>query len=67
MAVEFELKFRATPQALSEIAEAVRGERKCLEMQTTYYDTAAGDLSARKYTLRRRLENGCGPCVRASG
>lgn len=63
LAVEFELKFRATPQALSEIAEAVRGERKRLEMQTTYYDTAAGDLSARKYTLRRRLENGCAVCT----
>lgn len=32
-------------------------------METTYYDTPAGALSARHYTLRRRLENGESVCT----
>ena len=32
-------------------------------MHTTYYDTPSGALSARFYTLRRRLENGISVCT----
>lgn len=63
MAVEFELKFGATPLALTQIREAVQGQEQILQMQTTYYDTPSGALSAKKYTLRRRLENGVSVCT----
>ena len=60
MATEYELTFRATPQIL-------RGDYPCywetIEMETAYYDTPSGALSARRYTLRRRLENGISVCT----
>lgn len=63
MGVEYEWKFAATPQVLSAINEAFGGESSLLEMETTYYDTPTGALSARHYTLRRRLENGSSVCT----
>ena len=63
MGVEYEWKFTATPQILSAIDEAFSGEKNLLEMETTYYDTPTGALSARHYTLRRRLENGVSVCT----
>lgn len=58
MAIEFELKFRATDAAIDAIRKAF-SEHKVTEyqMETTYYDTVSGALSARHYTLRRRMEN----------
>ena len=57
MGVEFELKFRGSAEALDAIEKDAQGKKQHYHMQTTYYDTPTGALSARKYTLRRRLEN----------
>lgn len=56
MGFEFELKFRATPDALDKIKKAYPGGQM-ITMQTTYYDDVDGSLSAKKYTLRKRQEN----------
>ena len=63
MGVEFELKFRGDAQSLDAIEADAQGEKACYHMQTTYYDTPDGALAARKYTLRRRLENGRSVCT----
>ena len=52
MAIEYELKFQATPQQLAQIDRAFQEEGQTLSMETTYYDTPSGALSARHYTLR---------------
>ena len=62
MGREFELKFRATPEQQEAIA-ALYGDFSTITMETTYYDTPNGDLSARHITLRRRLENGSAVCT----
>ncbi len=63
MATEYEWKFNANAQVLSAINEAFPGDGQKLSMETTYYDTPSGALSARHYTLRRRLENGISVCT----
>ena len=63
MATEIELKYAATAQQILQIRDAVAGDYTSISMETTYYDTSAGDLSARKWTLRRRLENGISVCT----
>lgn len=63
MATEFELKYAATPAQLQQIRAALPGEYTAISMETTYYDTPGQDLSARKWTLRRRLENGVSVCT----
>lgn len=63
MGIEFELKYKATPEALAAVAAAVAGERAHFEMRTTYYDTVHRQLSERRWTLRRRLENGRSVCT----
>ena len=63
MGIEFELKFRATPEILDAIEKDVRGEKRHFEMATTYYDTPDRKLKQVKYTLRRRLENGVSVCT----
>lgn len=63
MATEYELKFRATPQVLAAIDRSIPGSARQLCMETTYYDTPSGGLSARRYTLRRRLENSTSVCT----
>ena len=63
MGVEYEWKFSAEPETLSAIAEAYPGKQAVFQMETTYYDTPTGALSARHYTLRRRLENGISVCT----
>ena len=63
MATEFELKYAATTAQLSKIRAAVPGEYTAISMETTYYDTPDHALSARKWTLRRRLENGTSVCT----
>lgn len=63
MAIEYELKFRATADAQAAIRQAVQGPELLYQMQTTYYDTPSGALSARKYTLRRRMENDTSVCT----
>lgn len=63
MGMEFELKYRADAAALSRIREALAGQAQLYEMQTTYYDTLDGSFSSRKWTLRRRMENGRSVCT----
>ena len=63
MATEFELKYAATAAQLDGIRAAVPGEYHSISMETTYYDTPGRALSARKWTLRRRLENGVSVCT----
>lgn len=63
MAIEYELKFRTTADVQAAIRQAVQGPELLYQMQTTYYDTPSGALSARKYTLRRRMENDTSVCT----
>ena len=63
MATEYEWKFRATPEILSVIDGAFSEPAVEFSMETTYFDTPAGALSARHYTLRKRLENGESVCT----
>lgn len=63
MGFEFEIKFRATPQQLQALRSAFSEPEQHFAMETTYYDTPEGDLSARAYTLRRRMENELSVCT----
>ena len=62
MGREFELKFRATPEQQEAIL-SLYGDFSTIDMETTYYDTPNGSLSARNITLRQRLENGNAVCT----
>ena len=57
MAVEYELKYRTTPETLEKIQADFPGEYTVTEMTTTYYDTPGGDLAKLYWTLRQRREN----------
>ena len=63
MAIEYELKYRAPEGTLEKLRAAFPGHWLETAMETTYYDTSEGALSARKWTLRRRLENGKSICT----
>lgn len=63
MGIEYEVKFRASGQAQSAIREAYAGAWQTFSMHTTYYDTPSGSLAARRYTLRRRMENDRSVCT----
>ena len=56
MAVEYELKYRATPAVLEQIQADFPGEYTVTEMTTTYYDTPGADLAKLFWTLRHRQE-----------
>ena len=56
MAVEYELKYRATPEVLERIQADFPGSYTVTEMTTTYYDTPGGDLAKLFWTLRHRRE-----------
>ena len=62
MGREFELKFQASDEILTEVAEKY-GDFHRIDMETTYYDTPEGALSQRHITLRRRMENGQSVCT----
>lgn len=62
MGREFELKYRADSQKIAAIREKFPGFAS-IEMQTAYYDTPDGALGLRRWTLRRRLENGRSICT----
>lgn len=62
MGREFELKYAAAPEQQAAIRELFP-DLVPIEMETTYYDTPAGDLSARHWTLRRRFEDGRSVCT----
>ena len=63
MGIEYELKFKATTDSLDAVQAALGEHWTVYEMRTTYYDTPDKSLSARKWTLRRRLENGLSVCT----
>lgn len=63
MGLEYELKYRAEDIQQAAIRDAFPGEETLLQMETTYYDTPDRALSGRKYTLRRRMENGVPVCT----
>ena len=63
MSIEFELKYAATAEAQEAIAAAYPAQYQTIAMETTYYDTPDGALSARHITLRRRMENGVSVCT----
>jgi inorganic triphosphatase YgiF len=63
MGVEFELKYGATQGQQTAIRQGYPAEEQIFQMETTYYDTPTGQFSARKCTLRRRLENGVSICT----
>lgn len=63
MGIEFELKYRATPQLLQQLRQELSGRQTRYRMQTTYYDTPTEQFSSRHYTLRRRLENDVSVCT----
>lgn len=62
MGQEFELKYRATPGQIAAIRDAF-GPFREISMETTYYDALDHSLSARRWTLRRRFENGISVCT----
>lgn len=57
MGLEFELKYRATEKTHELLRATIPGEEQHFQMETVYYDTPDGALSARFYTLRCRQEN----------
>ncbi|MBE6946932.1 MAG: CYTH domain-containing protein [Ruminococcaceae bacterium] len=62
MGREFEIKFSASNHQLESIAAQWSGWSE-LAMETTYFDTESSTLSSKKYTLRRRMENGSCVCT----
>lgn len=62
MGREFELKYGADAGALECIRREYAGFR-VLRMETTYYDDGENNISRRRWTLRRRLENGVSVCT----
>ena len=63
MGLEYEKKYRASRETLDLVDNALIEPSYPLEMETTYYDTPDGALSAQKITLRRRFENGVSVCT----
>ena len=63
MGLEYELKFSADPAVQDKIRLWLGGGWFEYRMHTTYYDAADGGLSARKWTLRHRLENSIHVCT----
>ena len=63
MNIEYELKFRASPEQLEALARAYPENGHEIRMETVYYDTPRRTLSARRLTLRRRMENGVPVCT----
>ena len=61
--VEYELKYSASSETQEKIRADLAVEWVEIAMRTTYYDTADGALSARKWTLRHRLENNTHVCT----
>ena len=59
MGKEFELKYAATAEAFAALTASFAGGQE-IKMETTYFDTPSAALSARKWTLRLRRENGMG-------
>ena len=63
MGIEFELKYRATPEILAQVAQQTPSEGQRFHMETVYYDTPDRSLSKKHCTLRRRMENATSVCT----
>lgn len=63
MGIEFEMKYRTTPEVLAAVAASVTGETRHYAMRTCYYDTPDSALSRQHCTLRRRMENETSVCT----
>lgn len=63
MGAEYELKFRAETDIQESVYTTFPARWQTVSMQTTYYDTPTGSLSAKRYMLRTRLENGVSVCT----
>ena len=57
MATELELKFYANKEVFQEVLLSFPAQCEKFQMETTYFDTPKRSFSARKMTLRHRLEN----------
>ena len=57
MGLEYERKYRTDPETLKRLDDYLPGVPEVFHMETTYYDTPDGALSARCITLRHRREN----------
>lgn len=62
MGRELEVKFAADEKTQQAILAAYP-QARIIQMETTYFDTTDGALSARKITLRLRSENGVSICT----
>lgn len=61
--IELKLRIESTAQLKQlrrypEFIALCMGEEMCFRMETTYFDTEKEEISERKWTLRRRKENG---------
>lgn len=63
MGVEYELKYRADAEILKSVFTTFPARWQTLTMETTYYDTPSSSLSAKRYMLRQRMENGVSVCT----
>ena len=63
MGAEYELKYRADEEILSSVFTTFPARWQEISMQTTYYDTPSHSLSARRWTLRQRMENTVSVCT----
>lgn len=63
MGREFELKYAADPIQQAKILRDFPLDWQRIDMETTYYDTPGRALAQRKWTLRRRYENGTAVCT----
>jgi len=63
MGAEYELKYRADTDTLKSVFTTFPARWQTISMETTYYDTPSRSLSARRYMLRKRLENGESVCT----
>ena len=63
MGAEYELKFRADAACQDSVFTTFPARWQTIHMQTTYYDTPSGSLSAKRYMLRTRLENNISVCT----
>jgi inorganic triphosphatase YgiF len=63
MGIEYERKYKATPETLEQLKKVFRDNQVHFDMETTYYDTPNGDFSARHWTVRRRMENEKSVCT----
>lgn len=63
MGYEFEMKYASTPVQQQALTAKMGNDYESFRMETTYYDTPRLELSARRWTLRRRYENGKAICT----